>query len=80
MVTPEQISLPDTGGVADLAERDKKQEKLSRNNSQKKGLKTRREEAPSSWYLRQYVFHVKYTTASLAVFESLCLVEFFFSC
>lgn len=39
MVTPEQISLPDTGGVADLAERDKKQEKLSRNNSKKKRAK-----------------------------------------
>lgn len=31
-MTPEQISLLDTGDVADLAERDKKQEKLSRNN------------------------------------------------
>lgn len=37
MATPEQVSLPDTGGVADLAERDKKQEKLSGNNSFKKG-------------------------------------------
>lgn len=37
MATPEQVSLPDAGVVADLTERDKEQEKLSRNNSQKKG-------------------------------------------
>lgn len=37
MATPEQVSLPDTSVVADLTERAKEQEKLSRNNSQKKG-------------------------------------------
>lgn len=36
VVTPEQVSLPDTGTVADLAEREKKQKKRSRNSSQKK--------------------------------------------
>lgn len=36
MVTTEQVSLPDTGVVADLTERDKKQEKLSRNKVQKR--------------------------------------------
>ena len=36
MVNPEQVSLPDTGVVADLAEREKTWDKHSRNNSQKK--------------------------------------------